>query len=315
MTINELIRLTPAERAKLHEPPPPRKSTRSTVEDAPKPLDDFFAQRYPRLSFPAAASPETQWRYLVRDQGWARGSAEYGSARKLFETAYDEQFNTAITGFFNDYPDFEYNPRAEAKAEFERLREHKGWLHRPQGRDERNLMNVYRKAREEFFEAFVEDFRAFFGEGDDVRDWEYLCDLLGVRPTPRTIEHCKAALRGYYVNIYDLYYYAHTGGRGKLQRHANVTALSKYSLSKNMLYPLYLAKTTCMKFLLREFEIESGYKWDDWSRKLLTDQEWERVRALRNRDRPRARPVVEVNPTNERSEVVVGRKWMGASYR
>lgn len=192
MTMNELIRLTPVERAKLQEPPRPRKASRSTVEDAPKPLDDFFAQRYPRLSFPATASPEAQWRYLVHDQGWTRGSAEYDSARKLFETAYDEQFNTAITDFFNLYPEFEYNPRAEAKAEFERLREHKGWLHRPQqDREEYKVMEVYRHAREGFFNAFLKDFSEFFGEGDNLRDWEYLCDLLGVRPTPKTIEHCK----------------------------------------------------------------------------------------------------------------------------
>lgn len=187
-----LIRLTPEERTLMRTPGKRLNIARKRPEETPKPLDDFFTQGYPQFNFVASASPESQWKRLALFEHWSPGSHDYASARARFEAAYDDQFNTAIDGFFNHFVDFDYNPRAEAKAEFERLRQRKGWFDDGQ----KNLdcwykWAEYRRARVEFFDAFRDDFSCFFGSGDDVRDWVFLCDVLRVKPTPRTIEHCK----------------------------------------------------------------------------------------------------------------------------
>lgn len=188
-----LIRLTPEERTLMRTPGKRLNIARKKPEEEPpKPLDDFFTQGYPQFNFVASASPESQWKRLALSEQWSPGSHDYISARARFEAAYDDQFNTAIDGFFNDFLDFDYNPRAEAKAEFERLRQSKRWFDDGQKPLDRWYKWVeYRRARVEFFDAFRDDFSCFFGSGDDVRDWVFLCDVLRVKPTPRTIEHCK----------------------------------------------------------------------------------------------------------------------------
>jgi L-alanine-DL-glutamate epimerase-like enolase superfamily enzyme len=87
------------------------------------------------------------------------------------------------------------------------------------------------------------------------------------------------------------------------RRHRDVAALSKYSRDNNKLYPLHLAKTTCMKFLLREFESVPGYVWDDWKRELVPKSEREREGMIRSG----AYPGWSVT-RNERSEIVRG-QW------
>lgn len=127
-------------------------------------------------------------------RGVARYSDEYLRAKTQFADVFSQAFTREIDCFFCKFQDFGYNPRAEAKSEFNRLRGYKKWYF-PEGQ-ERNPQykaeyEKSRTARDEFFNAFIEDFSFFFGAGDDMRDWEYLCDVLEVRPQPRTIEACK----------------------------------------------------------------------------------------------------------------------------
>lgn len=56
---------------------------------------------------------------------------------------------------------------------------------------------AYEKARGEFFAAFISDFTYFPGAGEDMRDWEFLCDILWVRPAPQTVEESKWVGKGH----------------------------------------------------------------------------------------------------------------------
>lgn len=173
-------------------------------------LDRFFITGYPNFDYKIRASPKLEFRRLQRYQGWDEGSAEYTRAKALFKTAYDQQFNGALDKFFNSYPNFDYNPRSEPKSEFERLREHKEWHLKPGEHYLDRSYNIwlrkdeYREARGVFFEKFVEDFTDFFGQGDELKDWIYLCDVLQVYPTPSTIYDCKIVSYTHYKPPYPI---------------------------------------------------------------------------------------------------------------
>lgn len=173
-----------------------REFLQAYFEETGATMDKFFITEYPNFDYKTRASPMAEFRRLKRYKEWDDDSDEYKRARRLFETAYDEQFNREVDGFFNWYPEFEYNPRGEAKSEFERLREFKGWFERPgeiPGSPEvEQRQQKYWRARTRFFRAFVSDFTKFFGLGNELQDWVSLCDLLRVNPTPRNIEDCKA---------------------------------------------------------------------------------------------------------------------------
>lgn len=94
--------------------------------------------------------------------------------------------------FFKRFKTFDYNPRNEPKAEFERLHAHKGWK-KKYGKSPAELVRKreYQAVRDEFFGAFVGVFSYFFGLTKDYHNWEYLCGLLGVNPIPETAEECE----------------------------------------------------------------------------------------------------------------------------
>lgn len=170
------------------------------AEETGSAVDRFFLTMYPGFNYQRKASPTGQFRQLERSRGWDvewELSDEHKHARDQFEDAYDQEFIRDVDGFFNDYPDFDYNPRNEAKSEFEKLRRMEEWSFPDYLKDqlsveERVKKSDYMLARHKFFTAFVRDFTYFFGTGEDTYDWKYLCSILQINPTPRTIGDCRS---------------------------------------------------------------------------------------------------------------------------
>jgi len=73
------------------------------------------------------------------------------------------------------FPDFTYNPAANAADEYQRLCDSYPDL---------------RKRRGEFHTAFAADFNARFGEGEQW-DWKLLCALLEIDPMPPSKNQAK----------------------------------------------------------------------------------------------------------------------------
>lgn len=169
------------------------------LEETGSEVDKFFLSGYPSFEYNRLASPKQQFLRLQRSPSWNLHGVEWrASARESFKKAYAEDFNRNIDKFFAPYHDFDYNPRGEAKAELWRLRNRKEW-HFPKDEENWRPSDVKRNreyviAREGFFAAFIADFHCFFGVGDDVQDWVFLCDVLRVRPAPPTVEECRAVI-------------------------------------------------------------------------------------------------------------------------
>lgn len=161
------------------------------VKETGAAVDLFFRNEYtsPHFTYRTNASPWSEFRRLMRCPGAVVGSSEW-AARARFTVVFNEAFSRQIDIFFQQFSQFEYNPKEEPKAEFERLRKFKKWFFRLD--DERpDELAQYEKARAEFFDAFIADFTYFFGVGEDIRDWEYLCDVLHISPMPKTPEACQ----------------------------------------------------------------------------------------------------------------------------
>lgn len=165
-------------------------------------VDRFFTTEYPSRNFNYRrnASPWEEFRRLMRCPGVVVGRSERERAEARFMAVFNEAFNREIDKFFRKYDTFNYNPRAEPKAEFERLRHFNRWifLYSEWRAVERKQ---YYMARNEFFTAFMDDFTFFFGVGEDMRDWEYLCDLLHISPLPKTPEGCQVVCESSMVSL------------------------------------------------------------------------------------------------------------------
>lgn len=166
------------------------------IKETGSEVDNFFLSRFPSFDYFRLGSPKQQFQRLQLAPVWNRQSGEERkSATSDFMSAYSNDFNRNIDRFFAQYGNTGYNPRNEAKVEFENLRDKKRW-HFPKEKTDwephhYRLEPEYCKAREGFFTAFIADFKCFFGVGDDVQDWVFLCDILRVSPAPPTVEECR----------------------------------------------------------------------------------------------------------------------------
>lgn len=153
------------------------------VRETKSPVHAYFVEKHPTFNYDSRASPKLEFQRLAMVRGWKETKRPYKRARSFFEEAFDQEFNSDLDNFFKTFPNFDYNPRNEPKAELRRLT--KGW--------DRNG-DVYEEARDDFFTAFVNEFESHFGtDEDDIESWESLCRALGVdlEPIPPSVTQCK----------------------------------------------------------------------------------------------------------------------------
>lgn len=161
------------------------------VKETKAPVHTYFVLQFPDFDYDSRASPKLEFQRLREFRKWKTASRPYKRSRSLFLEAFDQEFDSDLDVFFKDFKTFDYNPRNEPKAEFERLRLHKKWKKKYKNTPADQLKKQeYQTIRDEFFEAFVGVFSYYFGLNKDYHNWEYLCILLGVHPIPLTVEEC-----------------------------------------------------------------------------------------------------------------------------
>lgn len=165
------------------------------VQETDAPVHRFFVN-YVDFDYHSRASPKEEFERLRVFRRWSKTSKTYKRAKRLFQEAFTLEFDSDLDVFFCSFPGFDYNPRNEPKAEFERLRKFKKWRRCNKKKADmteadHELEDEYRQAREDFFEAFVSVFSYFFGVAGDLKNWGFLCDILAISPVPATIEECQ----------------------------------------------------------------------------------------------------------------------------
>lgn len=162
------------------------------VKETKAPVHTYFVQHFPDFAYNSRASPRAEFQRVCVQRGWRSGSGPYKRFRGLFLEAFEQEFDSDLDVFFKEFKTFDYNPRNEPKAEFERLSAHKKWKKQyGETPEEEMRKQEYKAIRDEFFEAFVGVFSYYFGLSGDYHNWEYLCGLLGVSPIPETAEECE----------------------------------------------------------------------------------------------------------------------------
>lgn len=92
-----------------------------------------------------------------------------------------------IQEFFDQYPEFPYDPTGETMSQFKELRDLKRWTW---------TRNERAQALDEVRNAIALQFNAFYGSNvDDLNGWHNLCRALRVQDLPDTVNGCKAVSR------------------------------------------------------------------------------------------------------------------------
>lgn len=85
--------------------------------------------------------------------------------------------------FFEEYPDFGYQPTAPIWTEFNRMCDEFEW-----DSDDYEM----RKARRTFKSAMVQQFNDLYGtDVEDLTSWQKLCNVLNINPVPGDLKKCR----------------------------------------------------------------------------------------------------------------------------
>lgn len=164
-----------------------RKFLTALVAETKSPVHAFFVTHESFLEYDSTASPHVELRRLA---GLKRREID----RAAFHAAFHAEFNGPLDSFFRGYPKFQYNPRGAHMAEFRRLVAAKNWdakLAKDPKHAEEPKSIAYNTARDDFFDAFRDEFDHLFGgDAKSFNTWEKLCETLGIEPMPGSATQC-----------------------------------------------------------------------------------------------------------------------------
>ncbi|KAF9072490.1 hypothetical protein BDP27DRAFT_1418102 [Rhodocollybia butyracea] len=150
-----------------------------------------------------------------------------------------------IQTFFEQYPEFTYDPASETMAQFWQLCNHMGWAHNTSERKE--ALGGIRNAIAQQFNAF------YGGSAEDLNGWHNLYRALRVPDVPDSVAGCKALVPTIHVNICDLVDYSLHGQEMDVALHGSQEELAEYSRKNGKIYPRENAYAEgLLRFLLRE---------------------------------------------------------------
>jgi len=105
-----------------------------------------------------------------------------------------------LNDFFEQYPDFDYDPSMPANSEWYRLCDHMNW-----GKKGKKTNPERESAYEDFKDALVHQFNTNYGTDEESLDaWQELCERLGVFPIPDTLKEAREKVKATHVNLVDL---------------------------------------------------------------------------------------------------------------
>lgn len=89
-----------------------------------------------------------------------------------------------MPSYWSQFPEFDHNPNAPIKVEFNRLAEMKDW----DGKKDQKKA----KYRKEWIKCFRSEFGKHYGSDDSsLEGWQSLCGEVGLDDIPETITKCK----------------------------------------------------------------------------------------------------------------------------
>jgi hypothetical protein len=89
-----------------------------------------------------------------------------------------------MSSYWSLFPDFDHNPNAPIKDEFQRLAKLKGWT----GRDEQKKKNY----RREWGKCFNSEFEKYYGgDASVLAGWQSLCFEVGLDVIPESVHECR----------------------------------------------------------------------------------------------------------------------------
>ncbi|TCD65132.1 hypothetical protein EIP91_003063 [Steccherinum ochraceum] len=175
------------------------------------------------------------------------------SLASMASYAYDQVHNgmplptqrsrTHIEDFYAQYPGFYFDAGLPWQKQFHALCDHCDWKWGNPVREEA-LKALKRKLVLQFNEVFGED-------GDDMRAWRSLCQILRIYPVPPDLVSCRRAVQAVHVNLVDLTL-SKTDLGGQLQIFDSEYALSEYTKETAKWFPRNDVRTGgVLKYLLR----------------------------------------------------------------
>lgn len=91
--------------------------------------------------------------------------------------------SSQFTTFFDDYPEFDYDPENSSIREFYRLCDSKGWERKDPER---------KKVFQVFKDALVKEFNGIYGtDENDIDSWHKICTVLDIHPLPDTLKEAR----------------------------------------------------------------------------------------------------------------------------
>ncbi|KAG9520576.1 hypothetical protein KCV07_g4236, partial [Aureobasidium melanogenum] len=142
--------------------------------------------------------------------------------------------------FFELFPDFEPNPRASIKKEFDRLARQQGWT------SNKKVCDRFRAA---CYEDELADFVAAQGLTSPLKKLQMLCAEVGVRNIPVSINKCKEELANVKVNLVDLMDARRQSKQVRLFK--SFKELAKYTKKTNRYCPKQAPKNEGIRVLLK----------------------------------------------------------------
>lgn len=166
-----------------------------------RPVEEFFATHAFVLDH--SRNYEAEFLRLCRERGWDLASSQATAARRDFRAAQVRAFGGAtvtaaaktrrvavehaIRGFFGRFRDFQFNPQAHHRNEFERLCVLRGW-----SREYGAGLGAYRRLQA----AEIAEFEVQFGtDPNEPEAWRRLCETAGITPIPRTLDERRQVCR------------------------------------------------------------------------------------------------------------------------
>ncbi|KAK6000072.1 hypothetical protein QM012_004060 [Aureobasidium pullulans] len=140
--------------------------------------------------------------------------------------------------FFDRFPEFNHNPRASIRDEFDRLAETQGW--------------TKKETTKKRIECYNDEFESYFANLEletQLERLQHLCVELEIIPKD-TVTQCKKALSSVHVNIVHLMNARRT--KTKVKKFSSNASLVRYIRKTKEFFPLEEAKCDVIKVLLRQ---------------------------------------------------------------
>ncbi|KAF4571154.1 hypothetical protein EYR36_008482 [Pleurotus pulmonarius] len=133
--------------------------------------------------------------------------------------------SSQFTEFFDEYPEFDYDPGQSSIHEFRRLCESNGW--------ERKDPEC-QQATQEFKNATVNEFNDVYGtDENDIASWHKICAVVNIHPLPDTLKEARDAVLSKHINLVDLV----DNPGGQVTSFPSLEDLRKYTVKEKKYFP------------------------------------------------------------------------------